>query len=503
MAMKNSFLYQTGANKITHPLVLLLLLISVLGVSLFIVRDGFFAIAVLLVIPFAAMFLIKTFENPVVSFFAVYFANFTALGLSRYIIDAPFGLMVDGLLLLTYLAVFFKNFYTKFDWGILKNEVVYVALIWYGYTLFELINPEIESRKAWIYYMRGVSLYMLLTVILAFILFDKYKYLLYFIFIWFGFEILGSLKGMWQLYVGLDPYEQFWLDTVGRSTHVLFGELRVFSFFSDAGQFGASQAHTGVVASIFLLTTKSKRLKIFYALTAFFCFYGMFISGTRGIWGVLAGAGAFFLVVNRNFKLFLIGLIAGISVLVFFRYTYIGQGYYFIRRMRTAFDPKNPSLQMRKMNQAKLRPYLATRPFGGGIGNAGAKAQRFTPNTFLANTATDSWYVEIWAEQGIVGLLLHLSLMGFVLIKGSYIILYRVQDPELKGYMVGLISGIFGVMLSSYGNGVFGQMPTGLLMYTSMAFIFMSPRLDKQLSEEKQQVVLQEHKSLSSAGSSS
>jgi O-antigen ligase len=153
--------------------------------------------------------------------------------------------------------------------------------------------------------------------------------------------------------------------------------------------------------------------------------------------------------------------------------------------MRTAFDPKNESLIARLQNRAKLRPYLNARPFGGGIGNAGAKAQRFTPNTFLANIATDSWYVEIWAEQGVVGLALHLALMGFILVKGSYIVIHRIRDPGLKGKMMALLSGIFGIMASSYGNGVFGQMPTGLIMYSSMAFIFMAPKLDEEIAEKR------------------
>jgi len=483
--MTNHFYDKTGAYRVNQPLVIFLLLVSSIGAAYFIAQSGFVAVAGLLVLPFAVFFLIKTFENPLWAFFAVYISNFIAIGLQRYIFNAPFGLLVDAFLALTYIAIFFKFFYTKFDWSVLKNGVVYAALIWYGYTIFELFNPAVLNRTAWIYFMRGVSLYMLATVILVFLLFDKYKYLMYFIFIWFGFEILGSLKAMWQLYVGLDPYEQFWLDTVGRSTHVLFGELRAFSFFSDAGQFGASQAHTAMVASIFILTTKNPKLRAFFIITAFFGFYGMFISGTRGIWGVLGGAGVFFLAVNRNIKLFLVGAVVAAAVFVFFRYTYIGQSYYFIRRMRTAFDPNDASLIMRLQNRAKLRPYLAQHPFGGGIGMAGTKAKRWTPNSFLANTATDSWYVEIWAEQGVVGLILHLSLIGYILIKGSYIIMHRIRDPELRGKMIGLISGIFGIMVSSYGNGVFGQMPTGIIMYTSMAFIFMAPKIDEEVTEKR------------------
>ncbi|TSA24090.1 MAG: O-antigen ligase domain-containing protein [Bacteroidetes bacterium] len=483
--MADLFIPKTGAYRINHPLVLFLFFISLVGVGYFIAENGILAVAALLVLPFAVFFLIKVFENPVVGFFAVYVVNFVALGLARYVLQAPFGLLVDGFLVLTFIAIFFKYFNEKFDWSKLNNPVVYVALIWFGYSCFELVNPAVASRVAWIYSVRSVSMYMLFTVILMFILMDKYKYFMYFIYLWMFFEVLGSVKGMIQLYVGLDPYEDRWLAVVGYSTHILFGKLRVFSFFTDAGQFGATQGHAAMVAAIIALTTKSFKERVTFFVVAIFCFYGMFISGTRGIWGVLAGTGVFWLLLNRNFKLFFLGLGIGIAVIIFFRYTYIGQGIYFIQRMRSAFDPNNPSLLVRLENQAKLRPYLALRPFGGGLGNAGTKAQRFTPSTFLANTATDSWYVEIWAEQGVVGLALHLGILAFILIKGSYIIMHRIRDPELKGKMIGIISGIFGIMVSSYGNGVYGQMPTGLLMYSSMAFIFLAPKYDQEIAEKK------------------
>jgi len=36
-------------------------------------------------------------------------------------------------------------------------------------------------------------------------------------------------------------------------------------------------------------------------------------------------------------------------------------------------------------------------------------------------------------------------------------------------------------MGSSYGNGVLGQMPTGIITYLTWAFLFMSPQFDNEL----------------------
>jgi cell division protein FtsW (lipid II flippase) len=146
--------------------------------------------------------------------------------------------------------------------------------------------------------------------------------------------------------------------------------------------------------------------------------------------------------------------------------------------MRTAFDPNDASLQVRLANQKLLKAYLASRPFGGGIGLGGVKAQRFLPNAFLSNVATDSWFVLIWVEQGIVGLMLHLFILFYVLIKASFIIMFRIRDPILQVKMAALASGMFGVMVASYGNAILGSMPTAMLIYTTMAIMIGAERLD-------------------------
>ena len=347
------------------------------------------------------------------------------------------------------------------------------------------MNPEAISRVAWFYAMRGVSLYMLMTIPLVFILFHKKRDLEHLLKIWAILSIIATLKGIMQKVFGADAYEQAWLDAGNASTHLLFGKLRVFSFYSDAGQFGAAQGHAGVVFIILALNEKrSVRLKLFYILAGVLGLYGLMISGTRGAIAVPAMGFALYIILRKNFKVMLIGAILGIGILVFFKYTTIAQGNYTVRRMRTAFNPtEDASYQVRMANRNKLSAYMASRPFGGGIGSAGNWGLRFTPNSFLANTPTDGWYVMIWAEQGIVGLYLHLFILFYILFKSIYIIMFKLKDEEIKAIMSALVSGFFGIMVASYGNGVLGQMPTGILIYSSMAFLFLAPKLEKEKQE--------------------
>jgi hypothetical protein len=52
--------------------------------------------------------------------------------------------------------------------------------------------------------------------------------------------------------------------------------------------------------------------------------------------------------------------------------------------------------------------------------------------------------------------------------------------------MAALASGMFGVMVASYGNAVLGGMPTGMLIYTSMALLMNTEVLDKPEEEYTQ-----------------
>jgi hypothetical protein len=247
---------------------------------------------------------------------------------------------------------------------------------------------------------------------------------------------------------------------------------------SDAGQFGANQAYSAVMAAIVAFAEKRSRRRIFFLLVAVLGFIGMILSGTRGAISIPLAGFAFFFILRKSSVVVISGTVLLVIVFVFFKFTYVGQSNTFIRRMRSAFDPNDPSLQVRFENQKRLSTYLATRPFGGGIGHAGVKAKAFLPDAFLSNIATDSWYVLIWAEQGIVGLALHLFILFYILIKSSYRIMFRIRDPVLKLKMAALASGMFGVMIASYGNAVLGTMPTSLLIYASMALMLNTEKLE-------------------------
>jgi hypothetical protein len=475
----NPFEISTGSGRLTRPLFVLLLL-SFAGLSALIIgKAGLLAGLALLALPFILGYSFVLLREPLTGLYTAIVLGFLLLGIARYIPGVQVGLAMDGILILTYIGLIFNRFKNRVDWRPAKKDITLLATVWFGYSIVQLANPEMQSLAAYISGFRGISLYMFLMVPLVLLLFDSNRKIEVFFYIWGVLSILATLKGFMQLTFGVDRWEQAWLDGGGAVTHVLFGKLRIFSFMSDAGQFGANQGYSAVVAAILAMGEENVKKKVFYIVVAITGFYGMMISGTRGALIVPLTGFALYFILRKNKAVMISGAILMVVVFIFFKYTTIGQGNYQIRRMRTAFDPNDASLQVRLENQRILSAYLATRPLGGGIGHGGVKAQRYLPNAYLSQVATDSWYVLIWAEQGIIGLLLHLFILFYVIIKSSFLIMFRIRDPILRTRMAALASGFFGVMVASYGNAVLGSMPTSMLIYTSMALMLNAKAFDQ------------------------
>jgi hypothetical protein len=479
-SLVNPFDKVTGSDTLRSPGYALILTTAITCCGYLIVNGGISLAIGLILLPFAFAYLVALFRWPVIGLYSAVALAFVILGTPRYIKGlSVIGVFMDGTLILTYLALIFNRFYDRIDWSPAKKDITYLAALWFGYGLLQFFNPEAYSKVAWLAGLRGMALYMMLIIPLTLILIDSRKKMDIFLMIWMTFSLLASIKGIMQITLGVDQWEQQWLNEGGARTHVLFGKLRVFSFFSDAGNFGANQGYSAVVATIISFTEKSLRKKLFYILVAGLGFYGMLLSGTRGAISVPLAAFSLYFILKKNKTIMLIGVIMLACIFVFFKYTTIGNNNQQIRRMRTGFDPNDKSLQVRLANQKKLRAYLASRPIGGGIGHAGVKAQRYLPNAFLSNVATDSWYVMIWAEQGIVGLGLHLFILFYILIKSGFLIMYKLQGTEIKQTMTAFTVGMFGIMVASYGNEVFGTHPTGVLIYVTMALMLNARHFDQ------------------------
>ncbi len=482
----NTFRNEYGAGVLHKPFAFIILIAGMVAIGAMVGTGGMLTGFAFIALPFILSYVYFIFTYPRIAIFGLFICNYIILGLNRYVKGIPFGMTVDFHLMMMYAALFVKSFFQKVPWKNAKGEMLVISIVWFAWIMFQLINPQAVARSLWFNAMRAIGLYWILTVPLVFILFNKRKDLHGFFILWAVLSILAALKGMGQKFIGLDPFEYKWLMGSAAETHLLFGKIRHFSFFSNAGQYGASMGHSGIVFGILAWNQKgSKKLKFLYTVTAILSLYGMMISGTRGAIAVPIMGFGLYVVLQKNIKILILGAIMGIGVLVFFKYTTIGQGNYTIARMRTAFNPgQDASMQVRLENQRRLKSYMASRPLGAGLGSTSKEAKELAPGSAAAQIPTDSWYVLIWVEQGIVGLIIHLAILLYIVFKSSFVIMFRLRDPWVKAQLGALVSGLFGIMVASYGNGVLGQMPTVIITYATMAFLFLGKSYEKEIEEE-------------------
>ncbi|SMD12917.1 O-antigen ligase family protein [Pedobacter nyackensis] len=374
------------------------------------------------------------------------------------------------------MAVIILN--NEFDWKRINNVLTKLMFVWFIISVVEIINPAGASIRGWVQEVRSTALFPILIIPLVFLLFDSEHKLNLFLGLIISLSFLATLNGIKQEHIGPSAGEQRFLDMGGAVTHVLWGKLRVFSFYNDAGQFGASQASFILVALMIALGPFRTWIRILMVLISGAFVYGMLISGTRGALFALV-VGAFFAIfLTRNIKILVLGAIAALMCLFVLKYTTIGNGNYAIYRMRTVFDPKEASLNVRLENQHILAEYLKSHPFGGGLGVIGAWGKEYNRDKFLSTIEPDSYWVKLWAMYGIVGFTFWFCMMMFILGKCCGII-WKIRNIKLRYKAIALLSSTAGIFFCSYGNEVMNAMPSAIVVAMSLAFIFMCPEFDQ------------------------
>ena len=112
-------------------------------------------------------------------------------------------------------------------------------------------------------------------------------------------------------------------------------------------------------------------------------------------------------------------------------FTNIGQGNQQIRRMRSAFDKKDASSNVRDINKAAIAKYMDEAPWGIGIGMLTKDIPANNKFNRLSRIPPDSEYVYIWVRTGIVGVTVFTCCMVLILIGGCLIVLFRLKSPSL------------------------------------------------------------------------
>ena len=279
---------------------------------------GLLAGTVVAAIPAALCILWVTLRNPALAMLGLFVINYFIMGLTRYAHDLPFGMILDALIFYNILIISLQAMMHRIEWKRASSGLTVVAAIWVAYCVLEVVNPESVSVSGWFSSVRSVAFYFFFIVVLTQLTMNEYKYLKYMLVIWSALTLIAVGKACIQKFFGFNAAENYWLFVLGgRSTHIIHSGVRYFSFFSDAANFGGSMGLSMVVFSISALYYRNPWMKIYLLLVAAAACYGMLISGTRSALAVPFVGYTAFIMMSRNIKVFVLGVLLVIAAFFF------------------------------------------------------------------------------------------------------------------------------------------------------------------------------------------
>lgn len=460
----------------------LLLLLFVLALYMF-YSAGFPAFAVVCASPLLVVGIMLTFHYRMFIFWILTFINFFVQWKNFPSTGIPMSMYNEALELLLIALAIIKVEEDCFQR--LFNPMFMALGIWCTFCTLELLNDTCGLGLYFDIWYTGARL-MAFQLMLAFVVFTLYittpKILMRYLIVWASLSAFAALWIWKQKYIGLTDAERSFLYGAGRRTHIINGgtTIRLFSVFSDAANYGVYIASASVAFLIIGLTNKILRFKIVFLVIGLMCMLAMGPSGTRtATICFLAGIGAY-IFLSKSFKLAIpVSIVFGIVYFVL-AFTRIGSNNAEIRRMRTAFNKDDASMEVRYTNQAVMKKYLAEAPWGIGIGNA---YNYISPNNKYRRLCTippDSEYVYIWVHTGIIGLTTFIIINGIILFGACYIIFFRLRNKSLQGIASGITCAFISYHLGGYANQILMQFPNCLVFYGAMTIVYTLPRMEPE-----------------------
>jgi len=456
--------------------------VGLLGIVIGILSKNIYISIIILTIPFIFIFIIKSLNNPIYLLYFIFTFGYFFLTMSRYFHLEGKSYIFDIIIWSTLLVCIINSVIRhNIGWHRLNNFLIFSLIIWFAYCFMELANPN-SNFENW---CRGRSLMynFLFMAVLSQLLITKIKQVKTIILLFSIFTLIAIIKSYIQKYIGFDSTELEWLSDphVYSLNFLSGGVIRYFSIFSDAGVCGSMMGATAAWFAITGFYDKNKVRKIYFFIIAIGSTFGMLFSGTRGAIVCPLGAIGLFAIISKKKKLMIGSILLLIIIYSFLDFTYIGQNVDYIRRLRTVVSPtKDASFNVRLENQKILAQYLKTKPFGIGL-RGDIKTSKMSEHSI----PSDSYYVLIWIYTGIVGLILFLASAIITIIICSYIIMYKIKNKELRELLIGPICAIFGLLLSSYTNIIWGQFPVFVIIYIFWGIIFNYKIIDKNIIEQK------------------
>ena len=489
--------FGTGNKDITGGRVLLLFLLFAFSLYQFKSAGisglglGFAAVAIPLV-------LYLGFKYQDFFFWLLFVVNYVIMGLNRYgYVFAPITLITQGLEFLLLACILIDQ--NKYDGKYLYNPMCLFLMIWNGYLILQILNNTCDlpfSFDEWFVNANQMAFNLFFIYIIFSMMLTSPSKVMRFLRIWAILSITAALWAWRQQHFGWDSAEKVWLDTFGARTHIIGGSIRYFSYFSDAANFGCNIAGSSMAFFVIALTTRLKRDKLLFLIAGVLSLYGVFASGTRTALFCFIVAGALYVVLSKSVKIAVpIGILGAVFIFIL-AFTKIGDNNMQIRRMRTAFNKDDASLNVRDMNKEALAKYMKDAPFGFGISIKKVPANH--KYAIAMGIAPDSTYVHYWQYLGIVGTVTYAIVNILILAGGACIALFRLRNKALIGVAAGLCCAFAAINVGGYANRILTQYPNAILFYGGMAIVYLLPAIEQDYIayEEKQHAIQEEKKRL-------
>lgn len=470
-------------------LIFLLLISGLVALIYAISTQNLLIAGIIISLPFIIFIVGYGLQNPrfVYLLYTTYAFFFTTV--SRYIHQDKLSVGLDIILVYLFISLLFVSNYPKRK--IKLNNAINILtvsyIVWILFTLFQLTNPGIHSDGITV----GVRNWILATFvfyIVASLVSDTPKTLKYGLIVIAIFTIIAFLKLLYQKYAGFDFAEKYWLYVEGAAgTHILSTGIRYFSYFTDAGNFGTYMGAITIIYFIVGFNTSNRKFSVFYITIAIMGTVGMLMSGTRSALAVPLVGLALYCLLCKSIKIFTISLSIGITLFAFLAFTEIGNGNQFIRRARTAFRPnQDASFNVRIENRKEIAKYLQNHPWGVGLNENIPKMWQKGDIYVEGTLPPDSYFVSIWIQTGLWGLILIVFINIMIISRCCYIVLFNVNNRELRQTLISFTCAIFGILISGYTGNSLGQPPTNFLIGAMIAFVMNGAYIDKQITQQIQ-----------------
>lgn len=400
--------------------------------------------------------------------------------LLRLGVSFPLGTLMDGMLVI-FLFSFFVQQKKKKRWDLVSGPMSKIIMVWIVYNILEVGNPSADSRAAWVYTIRTISLVAIGYFIFIYNIRTK-AFIKTIIGVWLFFSVFAAWYAFKQEFFGFFQFEEDYLHSSSEIMLLLFiaGHWRKFSIFSDPVTFAYNMVAASVLC-IGLLTGKiTTKRRIWLTIFMGSCIFNMLFSGTRGAFPLIPAVLVLYAIIKFSKKILIASVIAALFIVGLIFVPTSNQN---ILRFQSAFRPNDDaSYKVRKINQARIKPFIWSHPIGGGLGSTGEWGKKFSPGSYLSNFPPDSGYVRTTVEAGPIGLLIFVIMM-FTILKTGINNYYKIKDPELKSICLGATFVVFIFNIGNFPQEALVQYPSNVYFYLSSALIVVTKRIDDEQNQ--------------------